>query len=161
MPKGIVIPALESEPVFEKEFNSLGDYQQVVGGYIEAIDLEAMNASFFANEEAKLVGIPINRRATLMWWLASPQMRHRDTIGGDVCLIGLPDDEGETQDVPDELIALIFDTQSFKAEFQTFDNAEVFNGNQRVYNDYWDAINGALILFDKWAAVVGARVVPT
>jgi len=160
LPKGIVIPADEDAPIFEMNFNSLADYQHVVGGNIEAIDLDAMNASFFANEESKLIGLQLNRRATLMWWLASPQMRHRDSIGGDVCLIGLPDDEGETQDAPSELIALLLDTKSYKAEYQTVDDSDAFNGNAMTYIDYWEAVNAALVKFDRWAAVERARVVP-
>ncbi|MEB0287199.1 DUF3846 domain-containing protein [Cryobacterium sp. 10S3] len=160
MVTGIVIPADEDQPIFQREFRGLSEYQEVVGGYIEAVDLGSLGASFFAHDESKLVGAPMNRRATLAWWLACPYMRHRDTIGGDVVLIGLPDAEGDTKSVPDELIALLFNTKSYKAEYQTADNDDAFNSNSMVYDDYWEAANAALVKFDRWAAVIRARVVP-
>ncbi|TFB85817.1 DUF3846 domain-containing protein [Cryobacterium algoricola] len=160
MVTGIVIPADESQPIFQREFKRLSEYQEVVGGYIEAVDLGPLGASFFAHDESKLIGSPINRRATLAWWLACPYMRHRDTIGGDVVLVGLPDSEGDTKSVPDELIALLFTTKAYKAEYQTADSNDTFNGNSMIYEDYWEAVQAALVKFDRWEAVIRARVVP-
>jgi hypothetical protein len=160
MPKGIFIPADDAQPLEVREFNGLPDYQAAVTGWIEAIDLDTLNATFFTNYEAKIIGLPINRRATLMWWLDSPHIRHRDTIGGNVCLIGLPDEEGDTQDAPEEVFTLLFETESYKAMFQTADDPEAFNGNQMRFINYFEAVNYALVKFDQWAAVERCKVVP-
>ena len=160
MPKGIFIPADELEPLELREFIGLSDYQKAVAGWIEPIDLDVLNATFFTNEEAKIIGLPINRRATLMWWLCSPHMRHRDSIGGNVCLIGQPDEEGDTQDAPDEVFKLLLKTKSFRAMFQTADDPEAFNGNQWRFPNYFEAVNYALVKFDQWAAVERCKVIP-
>ena len=53
---GIVFPLDEQEPLSAREFASLAEYQATVGGYVEAIALGTTGLSFFAHEEAKLVG---------------------------------------------------------------------------------------------------------
>ena len=157
---GIVIPVDEGQPIFRREFKHLSEYQEAVHGYIESIDLDSMNASFYVNGEGKIDGLPVNRRATLLWWLASPQMRLRDAISGDACLIGLPDHRGVSQAVPDELATLLLDTKYYRTEFQTADSKGVFNGNALTYQDFWDAANAALLKMERWAAVERVRVVP-
>lgn len=153
MTTGIFIPADEEIPIERRDITGLNEYQALVGGFIEAIDIRTMNASFYCNEEAKIFGLPINRRATLMWWMDSPQMRHRDTINGNAVIIGLPDAEGDTQDVPQELLRLLFDTKTYGAMYQTADDPDTFNGNLARFTDYFDAVNAALVKFDAWFSV--------
>lgn len=157
---GVFIPCDESLPIEKREYNGLADYQAAVGGNIEAIDLEPIGSSFFANDESKLIGLEVNRRATLMWWLNTPSMRHRDVIGGDVALVGMPDDEGETVSVPTEVLALLFETTSYRTMFQTAGDPVAFNGNGLRYENYFEAVNAALVKFDQWAAVERCKVVP-
>ncbi|MEP9385203.1 DUF3846 domain-containing protein [Nocardioides cheoyonin] len=108
MPLGILIPLDEREPLVLMRFDKLEDYQRAVGGYIEAIDVGRDGMTLFAHDEAKLVGTPINMRATLLWWLNLPPARGVDWINGPAVLVGPTDQEGRTQDVPETVRKLLF-----------------------------------------------------
>lgn len=80
MSVGIVIPSDDQRPLTVQEFGDLSDYQAVVGGYIEAISIGKEGLSFFAHDEAKLIGLDLNRRATVLWWLQAYPMQLRDYL---------------------------------------------------------------------------------
>jgi hypothetical protein len=42
--------------------------------------------TIYANEEGKVHNLPVNRRATCMWWLLSPTVRGSDVLVGDVVI---------------------------------------------------------------------------
>lgn len=155
----IQIPVDEERPLYKVAIEGLEGMQAAVGGYIEIIDLGPLTASLVANEEGKLEKRDINRRATLLFWLLFPSVRHRDVIVGDVLIVGHPDRQGNTTDAPANVVELLFETKSYKAEFQTFDDADKFNGNLRRFDDYFEAANYALCKADSWTAVQRTRVV--
>lgn len=103
MPKAMIIPADEAQPVRFEELSGLEAMQKVVGGYIELVPMTLNIAgtqhevSLFCNEEGKLEGLPLNRRATQM---AGRNLRPGDYLAGDVFLTGAPDDDGNETDVP-------------------------------------------------------------
>lgn len=156
----ILIPQDEERPLYKTAIEGLSGLQAAVGGLIQAVDLGPLNATFFVNEEGKLENQPINRRATLMWWLLFPSARHMDVIVGDAVMVGHPDEDGNSTDVPAEVSSLLFETKSYKAEFQTFDDPRKFNGNMRRFEDYFEAANYALLKAQAWTAVQRTRVVP-
>lgn len=47
-------------------------------------------------------------------WCHNDRYRGMDAIAGDVVLAGRPDDEGDSQGCPDELIDLLFNTSTYK-----------------------------------------------
>jgi hypothetical protein len=155
----IQIPADEDWPLYKVAIEGLAGMQAAVGGYIEIIDLGPLTASLVVNEEGKLEQRNINRRATLLFWLLFPSVRHRDVIVGDVLVVGHPDSDGNTTDAPKEVVELLFDTKSYKAEFQTCDHPTKFIGNQCRFTDYFEACNYALGKAESWTAVERARVV--
>lgn len=159
MVTGVIIPADETLALSQQEFNDLHDYQQAVGGLIEAIDLDFPALTFFANDEAKLIGLPINRRATIFWWLHSPIVYGYDVLAGDAVLVGQPDQDGDTQSAPAEFIALLMNTQSFKVEVQTAGSDTQWCGNGRRFEDYFSAAIYATDLSHRWTQVTRARVV--
>lgn len=108
MPQGILFPLDQREPLSLHEYTSLGDYQRAVGGYIEGISTGGRGLSFLANDNAKLTGEPVNRRATLFWWLHTPAVRHHDLLCGAVVLIGPADRRGAIRSVPDRIRQLLF-----------------------------------------------------
>ena len=156
----IQIPHDEERPLYKVAVNDLASLQDAVGGYIQAIDVDEVKATIFLNEEGKLMQLPINRRATLLWWLLFPSARNVDVIVGDAIITGQPDKYGNSTDVPDGLVTLLFDTPSYKAEFQTYDDPLRFNGNQLRFTDYFEAANHALLKAQNWTAVQRTRVVP-
>lgn len=55
----------EAIPVFTKEIQGkLGDYQELVGGYINFTDLDDVPASIISNDEGLLERLEYNPRAT-------------------------------------------------------------------------------------------------
>ena len=159
MPWGILIPADEETPVEFRLFNDTTDYQRAVGGWFEVIDTTAPEASFFVNEEGKIHHMPLNRRATLALWIHHRSMHRREALNGDAVLIGLPDEEGQTQDVPEELVQLLLRTASYKIEVETVDAPGAWSGNQARYSTPWSAYTAALALYERWFAVTDVRVV--
>jgi hypothetical protein len=67
----------------------LEEYQALVGGYIEVVTLPDGRA-LVLDEEGKLKGRPLNRRATALWHEAAPYAR-RDVLVGDV-VVCTPDE---------------------------------------------------------------------
>lgn len=89
------------EPVDIDRGAELETLQGIVGGYIEAVAGNPdYTLTFWINEEGKLLGLPPNRRATLLWWRAFPQMIGRDILCGPAVLTGGPDGRGETKSLP-------------------------------------------------------------
>jgi hypothetical protein len=160
MPSGIVIPVSESEPIVRRDFGEFTDYQEVIGGYFQPVELLTPEATIYVDDEGKLKGLEVNRRATLLVWMHNPAFRERDVICGPAVLIGAPDDEGDTQDVPQSLDDLLFDTLAYKVEVQTVDNKDAWNTNSKRYTDWVEAYNAALRLAASWMAVEQVRVVP-
>ena len=158
MPWGIVIPADESAPLEFRLFGQITDYQEAVGGWFEAVDLEEIPASFFVNEEGKIHNLPQNRRATLMWWVNHRAVHGKDVLMGDVVLIGLPDDDGDTQDVSGEVVTLLLKTELYKYEVMTHENDSKWYGNQSRFDNYFDACNAALGLYERWSLAANVRV---
>lgn len=72
---------------------SLKTLQAKVGGWVQAVDLTE-TLTLWANEEGKLVGLPVNGFATELW--ESRFGVGTDIIVGDIVLTGGTDDEGET-----------------------------------------------------------------
>lgn len=156
----IQIPVEEDRPIYKVAIDGLSGMQAAVGGNIEAIDLGPYNSTFFVNEEGKLTNAPINRRATLLWWCLFPSAIHRDAIVGPALMVGAPDEDGNSTDVPKEVIDLLFNTKTYRAEFQTYDDPNKFNGNQLRFTDYFEAANYAVRKALNWTAVRRTRVVP-
>lgn len=62
MIKYLYIPADEAKQVEERRLDGLQMLQEVIGGHIEYVSLGLQCA--YCNEEGKLLGLPVNRRAT-------------------------------------------------------------------------------------------------
>ncbi|MBM4646548.1 DUF3846 domain-containing protein [Rhodococcus hoagii] len=159
--RGIVIPANDelSVQVVEFEQGDINAYQRYVGGMFQCLDIDSPPASIFCNEEAKLIGLELNRRATMLWWTHYPPSRHADIINGDVVIVGQPDDEGETQGVPDELLSLLTQTTEWRYEVSVI-NESGWHRNGRTFNNVWAAYNDGLALLDRWVLAQQVRVVP-
>jgi len=159
MATGAILPHDEDQALHLEVLGKLADYQTAVGGYIEPVAIKQPAMTLFANEDGKVQGLPVNRRATLLWWLLVPQARHRDVLCGNVVLVGPADKDGRSTDIPDEIRRLLFDARSFKIEVQTTDSHDSWNGNSRVFVDYFAAVASGLSLADRWTAVEKVRVV--
>jgi hypothetical protein len=76
---------------------SLEFLQGKVGGLVQAIDLRNNfeGRSIWLNEESKIIGLPVNILATVMW--EDSFGRNTDIIQGDVVILGDTDEEGRTR----------------------------------------------------------------
>lgn len=72
MVTGIIIPHETRLSLQKIEFQTLTDYQTAVGGYIEMVRMNGHPLVIVADEDGKVKRLPINRRATCLWWLLNP-----------------------------------------------------------------------------------------
>lgn len=159
--QGIHIPQNEDDPCTIATLDH-GDYRAIqhqVGGTFECLDLDRPECTMFLNEEGKINGSELNRRATLLLWVHDSRFRQVDAIYGDALILGRPDDEGATQTVPAELVDLLFNTSNYRYLVQTADGPS-WNGNGLTFKDWVAAYNAALSLADRWALVREVSVVP-
>lgn len=103
MGKIIVIPADMAEPVTTRDADRQPSIERLhawVGGFIELVPhWEHHNGRpcvAFCNEEGKLHELPVNHRATMMWWNVLGRRVDDVLVGTVVLLIDLPDDEEAT-----------------------------------------------------------------
>jgi len=78
------------------------DLRYLVGGHVEAIRIPG-GMTMYVNEEGKLMGLPVNARATVI------QSNPFDFIVGVAVIVGEPTEDGEdTGLTPDQLEVLNF-----------------------------------------------------
>ncbi|MCS5735062.1 DUF3846 domain-containing protein [Herbiconiux daphne] len=152
MPIGIVIPHDESSAMYEQNFEGLSSYQAAVGGYIEPVRLEEAKLLIYANEEGKIRRLPVNRRATAIWWLHDRMFREVDELVGDVVLLG------RSGNVPKELAELVLRTSRFRVEVRIADRLG-WHDMETELNSYVDAALFALLDFRSSDEVTDIRVV--
>lgn len=116
----IVIPADEEQALSQHQLlaSGLADRQLLVGGYIEPINLTQPPARLYCNEEGKQRGLPINKRATLLFWMHNRAFRYGDIIAGDAFLVGPAGNDSHDTAVPEEYTRLLFAADSFHIEVQ-------------------------------------------
>ncbi|WP_409048298.1 DUF3846 domain-containing protein [Microbacterium sp. HA-8] len=159
MPKGIYIPADQEAPLEHRELQGLEDYQTVVGGYIEAVDLPEAGATLFVNEEGLLRKLPFNPRATFLWWFWVPAARYKAMLVGDAILVGSSDQRGDETDVPEPLAASLLSPYGHRVEVLTHGDPKWY-GNQASYPDYFEAAVWAMTLLERWTQAKAVRILP-
>lgn len=159
MTKGIVVPHDAEAALEVREFSEFGDYQQAVGGWIESIDIPSLAVMVFVNEEGLLQHLPFNSRMTFLWWFHVPEARQRAMLVGDAVIVGAPDADGNTIDVPAAVLSLLMETQAYRVEVQVIGETE-WHRNRATYTDYWEAVIWAMLLLERWALATDVRVVP-
>lgn len=159
MVQGIVIPADAESPLWRRDFARLEDYQAAVGGWIEAVDLLDFGVTIYVNEEGRLRHLPFNSRASFLWWYHVPETRQKAMLVGDAVLIGLPDRNGNSTDLPDAVSEILLSSARHRVEVRTAGDP-IWHRNRATYPDYWEAIVWAMVLLERVAEVEDARVVP-
>lgn len=161
MVTGVHVPARITHPVAVREFNDLADYQAGVGGMIEAVDLRLIDVTMYVNEEGLMRGLEFNPRATMLWWYWVPAARQKAMLAGDVVLVGWQDGEGNSTDLPEQMLAIFTRSEAFRIEVQwrpgdAWEPLDV----PMPCRDYFDALTWTLILVEK-AHPFQAKVVST
>lgn len=90
----------------------LRELQGITGGYIQGVygwtgdpDTTRSDVTFFVDEEGKLKNLPINTKATALWWTLDRTMVNIDYLCGVVVVTGGADSRGDTVSVPSEVVA--------------------------------------------------------
>lgn len=158
--KGVLIPCDEEQPVtlIELERGDYTKWQKHVGGLFDCISVDRPPASLVINDEGKIHGLPLNRRATLFCWVGNHRFRGVDALVGDCLLVGPVDEEGETMTVPDELLELLFNTEEYKYMVQVT-GEDGWHGNGMRYTDWVEAYEGGVALAERWLKVEQVKVV--
>ncbi|MCB0060968.1 MAG: DUF3846 domain-containing protein [Caldilineaceae bacterium] len=84
----------------------LATLQGIVGGYLQAVPAlfnpEGIpQALIWCNDDGKNQHMPINHRATALWWALDPDMRGHDHLCGTVFISGGPDEDSDIRTIPD------------------------------------------------------------
>jgi hypothetical protein len=95
----LTIPT-DAEPVIWAVKPSLANFQAMVGGNIEAVNLPG--CTMYINEDGKNDGMPFNKNATL---LAMGVLADTDFIAGPAFLTGPVDSEGCDTPITPEILA--------------------------------------------------------
>lgn len=158
MVTGIVIPHETRLEIFTHEFSDLASYQAAVGGYIETIHLDGHPLVIVANEEGKVMRLPVNRRATCLWWLLNPTGLGGDRIVGDVIVLG-PAEHGGMSDTPARLVSLLLETSRYQVQVRLSRKFDSWVPIGDPVDDFFEATIRALRLMEAWSPPSDVRVV--
>ncbi|MFT4259502.1 DUF3846 domain-containing protein [Microbacterium sp.] len=159
MVKALRIPVDESEPITELEVFQLEDYQAAVGGWIEPVDIPQLGVTIYVHEEGLVMGLPLNARAMFLWWLFVPEARQKAMLVGPALVVGLPDRNGDSTDVPAP-VADMFTQAGIWRVHAHVPGIEQWYESQETHDDYFEALIYAMTLLERWEEVDDVRVVP-
>lgn len=157
MVRGIYVPADSDESLEVREFTGLDDYQSAVEGWIEPVDVPDLGITIYVNEEGLIRHLPFNSRATFLWWYYVPVARHRAILVGNTVIVGMPDEQGSTADVPAEVETLT-KHGIWRVEVKTLGDSKWCH-NQVTYEDHFEALAWAMVTLERWTAAEDVRVV--
>lgn len=106
-----------------------------------------------------LQNLPLNSQMTFLWWFHVPEARQRAMLVGKAVIVGAPDEEGNTTDVPETVTSLLMETKVYTVEVQVIGETE-WHPNAAKYSDFWEAVIWAMLLLERWAVATDVRVVP-
>lgn len=147
MVRGIIIPADNSASLTAATFETLDDYRQIVGGWIEAVDIPNLGASLYVNEEGLVRGLPYNRRATFLWWFGVPQARGVAMLVGDAVLTGLPNTTNESLDVPAGIHAELLEPGTYRVWIRDHGDAQ-WHPEPIERDDYMETVIWATLVLE-------------
>ena len=113
MKKALAITTLGEVKMLDLSDKSLEKLQEAVGGWVQAIDLDA-DISMWCDEEGKIYSKPHNPFGQAFW---EKSFGRTDYIVGDIVLTGGVDDEGETIGLTDEQIVEAMKTHALVSDF--------------------------------------------
>lgn len=176
--QGIYVPADESEPVEQREFATLDDYQAAVDGWIEAVDIPGLGITIYVNEEGLLRRLPFSPRASFLWWYHVPGA-HQAMLVGNAVIVGLHDENGESADVPQEVVDLLTVAREYAVAIHMGGTSEPSGSDGKLssvllplthgdpnwclsvtrHEDYFSAAAWAVVFRERWVEEVNVRVV--
>lgn len=159
MVRGLVVPAAEDAAIVLRDFAQLEDYQAVVGGYIEPVDIPSLGITIYVNEEGLLRQLPFNSRITFLWWYEVHEARQTAMLVGDAVIVGIPDRRGESTDVPQPMVDLLTKTGAWRIQVKTLGDPK-WHQSRDTHTDYFEALIMAMVTVERWNSAVNVRIVP-
>ncbi|WP_205781387.1 DUF3846 domain-containing protein [Planctomonas deserti] len=157
--KALRIPTDADEPITELEVSKLEDYQAEVGGWIEPVDIPELGVTVYVHEEGLILNLPLNSRATFLWWYFVPGARQKAMLVGPALIVGLPDRNGDSTDIPAHAAEMFTQAGIWRVEVQVVDDPTWYR-NQATYDDYFEALVWAMVTLERWTTAEDVRVVP-
>lgn len=178
MVKGIHVPIDESEPLELREFATFDDYQAAVDGWIEAVDVPSPGVTIYVNEEGVLRHLPFNSRASFLWWFHVPGA-HQAMLVGNAVIVGLPDENGDSTDMPREVVDLLTVAREYAVAIQMGGTSDPGGLDSKLssillplthgdpswcisvtrHEDYFSAAAWAVVFRERWTDAVNVRVI--
>lgn len=109
------------------------------------------------NEEGLIRQIPLNPRATFLWWFYVPAARQKAVLVGDALLVGMPDQRGDSTAVPDEVLELAASSMRWRVEYLTESDARWRQGDVG-HDDVWETMVWGMALVERSADVKNVRL---
>jgi hypothetical protein len=158
----IVIPPLQTEAISQRQINraDLDTYQTLVEGHLEPLRLDRPPANMYLDEEGKLIGLPLNLRATQLAWAHNELFRGRDLIVGPAFLTGPVTPQGYDTTVPRQYVDELLPEGPWRVEVLALGEAR-WATNSVEYPSRESAFAAAQDLRCRWAVAEKLRVVPT
>lgn len=159
MVRALRIPVDPDEPITEVQVDSLEDYQEIVGGYIEPVDIPELGVTVYVSEEGLLRQLSLNSRATFLWWYFVREARQQAMLVGPALVVGLPNRSGESTDIPRDARELLLNPRVWLVEVKTHGDPKWYR-NQATYEDYFEAVVSAMVTLERWSAAEDTRIIP-
>lgn len=157
MVRGLVIRPEIHRPIELREFDVLEDYQIAVEGWIEAVDVPSLGITMFVNESGLAHKLRYNARVTSIWWYEVEAVRHHSVLCGTAVVVGMPNDDGEMQDIPQPTLRLLASEEPY-AVMTKFADTERWLAHPREYAGYLDAVVWAMIFADPVTTTIEVKV---
>ncbi|MFI2837591.1 DUF3846 domain-containing protein [Mycolicibacterium sp. PDY-3] len=154
--KTLVIPADEDQDMYvlELEQGDTNKMREVIGGWFGASEGQQIPVAFWYHDEGKIINLPQNDRATLMWWASDKRFWNFDYLAGDVLVTGMADGEGNTLTCPDEFLDLALKTDGVGFRI----SAGLNTVTSQFRGSYIDVLVMAVTLATNNGAVTGFEV---
>jgi hypothetical protein len=130
----------------------------LLGGRFHVFSTSTPPASLFYNDEWNVNGLELNRRASYLLWLHAKHYRASAVIGGDALLTGPADGRGITKPVPDDMVSLLLETESYAVEFLNNPQSPYIR-DMLTFTEWPDAYEYALTLVRRFMHLTDVRVV--
>lgn len=129
----IVIPHNQADAPQVRELASVGDFQEITGGWLEPFDVPSLGITLWASEAAPREHVHLNSRATALFWYYNTRIETASLVVGDVVVSGTVTPE-ESADVPEQILAGLLTPHEFVVQISPDDDGTWHDTSARFDN---------------------------
>lgn len=127
-----------------QELASIGDFQEVTGGFLEPHEVTVLGITLWVNEAAPREHGALNARATALHWYYNASVELPYLILGDVVISGNDERHGST-DVPELMVYGLLHPHRFVVQVSPHDN-DTWNDTFARFGNVFDAAIWCMLL---------------